>query len=120
MIRKGIPGSPTRGIPSVAIVSVIPWRNGLDFWVLERDREEITLEEAQHDRGISCVLHDSSAGHRPSLEILPNRGITAVSSCIMIDALMYGITPRENTAQFSSAPPLKILKRAATDPPTGC
>jgi hypothetical protein len=35
----------------------------------------------------------------------------------MIDALMYGMIPREKTAQCSSAPPAKILKRAATPPP---
>jgi hypothetical protein len=35
----------------------------------------------------------------------------------MIDALIYGITPRENTAQFSREPPLKILNRAAIPPP---
>src|ERR1700746_792930 len=34
----------------------------------------------------------------------------------MMDALMYGIIPREKTAQCSSAPPAKILKRAATPP----
>ena len=35
----------------------------------------------------------------------------------MIDALMYGIIPRENTAQFSSAPPLNKLNSAARPPP---
>ena len=35
----------------------------------------------------------------------------------MIDALMYGMMPREKIAQFSSAPPLKRLKSAATPPP---
>ena len=44
-------------------------------------------------------------------------GITAVSSCIMIDALMYGMIPRENTAQFSKAPPLNKLNSAARPPP---
>src|SRR5208282_4603900 len=44
------------------------------------------------------------------------RGITAVSNCIMIDALMYGMIPSEKTAQCSSAPPAKILNRAATPP----
>jgi hypothetical protein len=48
---------------------------------------------------------------------LPSCGITAVSSCIMIDALMYGMIPREKTAQFSSAPPLNKLNSAARPPP---
>ena len=47
-------------------------------------------------------------------------GITAVSSCSMIEALMYGMMPSEKTAQFSSAPPLKRLKSAATPPPALC
>ena len=37
-------------------------------------------------------------------------GITAVSSCSMIEALMYGMMPSEKTAQFSSAPPLKKIE----------
>ena len=35
----------------------------------------------------------------------------------MIDALMYGIIPREKTAQFSRAPPLNKLNSAARPPP---
>ncbi len=38
----------------------------------------------------------------------------------MIDALMYGMMPSEKIAQFSSAPPLKRLKSAATPPPDFC
>ena len=49
--------------------------------------------------------------------ILASCGITAPSNCSMIDALIYGMIPNEKIAQFSSAPPLKMLKSAATDPP---
>ncbi len=48
--------------------------------------------------------------------ILLSCGITDDSNCNMIDALMYGMMPSEKIAQFSSAPPLKILNNAATDP----
>ena len=37
-------------------------------------------------------------------------------NCNMIDALMYGMIPSEKIAQFSSAPPLKMLNSAATEP----
>jgi len=53
-----------------------------------------------------------------SFDSLPTCGITAVSNCIMMLALMYGITPSENSAHCSSAPPLKILNSAAAPPPS--
>ena len=51
-----------------------------------------------------------------SLASLPRCGTTAVSNCIMMHALMYGMTPSEKTAQCARAPPLKRLKSEATPP----
>src|ERR1700722_8134381 len=44
-----------------------------------------------------------------SRAILLNDGTTAVSSCITIVALMYGMMVNAPMAQFSVAPPLNIL-----------
>ena len=43
-----------------------------------------------------------------------NRGITTRSSCTMIEAVMYGITPREKMDSCSSAPPENMLTMPST------
>ena len=43
----------------------------------------------------------------PSFESCASFGITTCRSCIIMVAVMYGIIPREKTANLESAPPEK-------------
>ena len=43
-------------------------------------------------------------------------GTTADISCMMIEALMYGMMPNEKTAPLRSAPPVNMLYIATTPP----
>ena len=45
----------------------------------------------------------------PSFLRASNRGITTVSSCTMMLAVMYGMIPSAKTDSWSSAPPLNRL-----------
>ena len=47
----------------------------------------------------------------PSLRSCSRRGITTVSSCRMIDAVMYGMMPSAKTDSGSSAPPENRFSR---------
>ena len=47
----------------------------------------------------------------PSFLRASNRGITTVSSCTMMLAVMYGMMPSAKIDSCSSAPPLKRLIR---------
>ena len=53
----------------------------------------------------------------PSLRSCSSRGITTVSSCRMIDDVMYGIMPSAKTESESSAPPENRFSRDRTPPP---
>ncbi|OPZ76219.1 MAG: hypothetical protein BWY79_01720 [Actinobacteria bacterium ADurb.Bin444] len=53
----------------------------------------------------------------PSLASAASEGTTTVSSENMIDAVMYGMIPRANTATRSSAPPTNRSMNAKTPPP---
>ena len=58
MIRNAIPGSDTSGMSILLIVSMIPWRKGFDPGILESQRQQVALKDAQRDRRIARVLHD--------------------------------------------------------------
>ena len=54
----------------------------------------------------------------PSLRSLSSDGITTVSSCSMIDAVMYGMIPSAKIAKRWSEPPEKRLRKPRTfEPP---
>lgn len=53
----------------------------------------------------------------PSLRSCSSRGMTTVSSCRMIDAVMYGMMPSAKTDSCSSAPPEKRSSRFSTPVP---
>ena len=56
----------------------------------------------------------------PSLESFSSEGTTTVSSCRMIDAVMYGMIPSAKTAIRPSPPPLKVFSRLRMPPPPNC
>ena len=53
----------------------------------------------------------------PSFCSSSSLGMTTVRSCMMIDAVMYGMMPRANTATRLSAPPENRLRKPTTPPP---
>ena len=55
---------------------------------------------------VSCAVPDW-----PSFLRASNRGITTVSSCTMMLAVMYGMMPSAKIDSWSSAPPLNRLIR---------
>ena len=52
----------------------------------------------------------------PSFDQASSLGITTVSSCMMIDEVMYGMIPSANTASWVNAPPEKRLMNWKTPP----
>ena len=52
----------------------------------------------------------------PSFLIASSCGTTTVSSCMMIDAEMYGMMPSANTVNRDSAPPENMLNMPSTPP----
>jgi hypothetical protein len=53
----------------------------------------------------------------PSFFRASNRGMTTVSSCTMMLAVMYGMIPSAKIDSCSSAPPLKRLTRPSSPLP---
>ena len=53
----------------------------------------------------------------PSLASSSSLGITTVSSCMMIDAVMYGMIPSANTATLPRAPPENRSRKPTTPAP---
>ena len=69
--------------------------------LLEADRDEEALDERQDDRAVARVLGDLAPPGLAFLrEAARGAGSTTVSSCRMIDALMYGMMP---SAKIESA-----------------
>ena len=52
----------------------------------------------------------------PSFESRSRCGTTTVSSCNMMDALIYGMMPSEKTEKRSSAPPVNIVAKSRRVP----
>src|SRR5215212_1102902 len=53
----------------------------------------------------------------PSFEFFSSDGTTTVSSCRMIEAVMYGMIPSANSAIRDRPPPLNVFSRLRIPPP---
>ena len=124
--------SPSHMMKAVPVVSVIivMKRKPQPGWVttcaelrvepvvrLEPARDDERLEERQDDRAVARVLVDlASAPARPPCGAPRGLGTTTVSSCRMMDALMYGMMPSAKIDSCSSAPPENMLKKPRNAP----
>jgi hypothetical protein len=63
---------------------------------------------------VYCVILRRPAS--PSFLMASSCGTTTVSSCMMIDAEMYGMIPSAKTVKRDSAPPENRLNRPSTPP----
>ena len=72
---------------------------------VEQEHQAGRLHEGQRDRHVARPLGDLLVADLALLLPRSSCGITTVSSCMMIELVMYGMMPSAKTANLVSAPP---------------
>ena len=75
------------------------------------------LGDGEADGEVARVLRDALLADLALLLSFSSEGTTTVSSCRMIEAVMYGMIPSAKSAIRDRPPPLNMLSRPRTPPP---
>ena len=87
---------------------------------LEQEDVADRLREREADGEVARVLRDARLADLALLGSFSSEGTTTVSSCRMIDAVMYGMIPSANSAIRLSPPPLNVFSRLRIPPLPNC